>query len=151
MSLILHTHTHTQKQTSKASCQSVNFCFPLSHSDTYAQTHNLRASRHWMVSECEKGTSSSVYQALLSTHPLPQWPHWGWAQVKAYLKDLFNTEKRGHIPKTTGKGRLDRGRGIHSRLLTLHLSVVFKSQCFTLSLSLSPSLPPSPLLKMFVF
>lgn len=34
-----HTHTHTQKQTSKASCQSVNFCFPLSHSDTYAQTH----------------------------------------------------------------------------------------------------------------
>lgn len=86
--------------------------FSLSHSDTYTQTHtsqpvhtyNLRTSRHWMVSECEKGTSSSVYQALLSTHPFPQWPHWGWTQVKAYLKDLFNTEKRGHIPETTGKG-----------------------------------------------
>lgn len=149
--MINFTHTHTQKQTSKASCQSEFLLspFPLWHLRT--DTHNLRASRHWMVSECEKGTSSSVYQALLSTHPLPQWPHWGWAQVKAYLKDLFNTEKRGHIPKTTGKGRLDRGRGIHSRLLTLHLSIVFKSQCFTLSLSLSPSLPPSPLLKMFVF
>ncbi len=69
---------------------------------------NLRASRCRMASECEKGTSSSVYRALLSTHPFPQWPHWGWAQVKAYLKGLFNTEKRGRIPELQGRG--DGGR-----------------------------------------
>lgn len=62
------------------------------------------ASQRRMASECEKGTSSSVYRALLSTHPFPQWPHWGWAQVKAYLKGLFNTEKRGRIPKPQGRG-----------------------------------------------
>jgi len=77
----IHTHTHTL----------TDYSF------------NLRPGRCRMASECEKGTSSSVYRALLSTHPLPQWPHWGWAQVKAYLKGLFNTEKRGRIPKPQGR------------------------------------------------
>lgn len=65
-------------------------CLYLTYSDTHTHTHfpqyththmqshyslNLRASRCRMASECEKGTSSSVYRALLSTHPFPQWPH----------------------------------------------------------------------------
>lgn len=92
--LVWHTHTHTSANT---------------HKHTHAHySVNLRASRCRMASECEKGTSSCVYRALLSTHPFPQWPHWGWAQVKAYLKGLFNTEKRGRIPEPQGRG--DGGR-----------------------------------------
>lgn len=77
----------------------------ISHSEShllppkYTHTHtlinysfSLLASRCRMACECEKGTSSSVFWALLSTHPFPQWLHWGWVQVKAYLKGLFNTE-----------------------------------------------------------
>lgn len=96
----------------------------------------------WKASKCEKRTSSSVYRALLSTHPFPQWPHWGWAQVKAYLKRLFNTEKRGHIPEPQGRvWRWGEGEVLtcsspfNSRLLLLFiLPFIF----FSLSLTLSP-------------
>lgn len=99
----------------------VSFFFSLESCDrhTSPSEHSLRVSRCWMATECEKGTSSSVYRAPLSTHPFSQWPHWGWAQVKAYLKGLFNTEKWGHIPEPQGRGTA-RGRESDSSPLPPH-------------------------------
>lgn len=96
-------------------CPSLSHTLTVTHFPQNSHTHHcsfkLQPRLGRMASECEKRTSSTVYRALLSTHPFPQWLHWGWAQVKAYLKGLFNTEKRGCIPEPQGRGGWGEGEG----------------------------------------
>lgn len=87
---------------------SVCLCSRLSLTPTHTSLTNTRMHENdgeeW-PEIVRKGTRSCVYRALVSTHPFPQWSHWGRAQVKAYLKGLFNTEEEeGLHTRTAGKG-----------------------------------------------